>query len=258
MDRLAGLPGIFAAGLLLRLAFVAWAPRELSGDAAFYHTYGHALSLGWGYVEVDGSPGIRWMPGWPATLAALYTLFGVTPVAGMIWNALLGAATAALVAGLGVHWFGRVAGRAAGWITALWPGLVYFCATLFTETTFAFLLTATLWLLAKAAAEPPRRTRFAVAAGVGLGLCAMVKAEPLALVPALLVFVWRVCPAWPERVRTAAALCVAAAAVVAPWSVRNYLVFDRFIPTSANGGAVVWLGNHAGASGGNDFVAAKR
>ena len=42
--------------------------------------------------------------------------------------------------------------------------------------------------------------------------------------------------------------------MIAPWSVRNYLVFDRFIPTSANGGAVVYLGNHAGATGGRASV----
>jgi hypothetical protein len=37
--------------------------------------------------------------------------------------------------------------------------------------------------------------------------------------------------------------------------VRNYVAFDRFLPTAASGGIGVYLANHPGASGGQDFVA---
>ena len=49
----------------------------------------------------------------------------------------------------------------------------------------------------------------------------------------------------------------ATACVVAPWTLRNYLVVDRFIPTSAGGGLVLYLAHHDGARGGNDFRAAR-
>jgi hypothetical protein len=40
-----------------------------------------------------------------------------------------------------------------------------------------------------------------------------------------------------------------ALAVLSPWMIRNYLVFDRFIPTSTNGGFNFWRGNNAVTSG---------
>ena len=36
---------------------------------------------------------------------------------------------------------------------------------------------------------------------------------------------------------------------VAPWSLRNYLVFGKFIPIRSNMGLVLWMGNHPGGQG---------
>jgi hypothetical protein len=86
-----------------------------------------------------------------------------------------------------------------------------------------------------------------------LGLAAYVKSEPLALTPALLFAIWRLDPRPGAFARRGLALLGVAAALIAPWTLRNYLTFDRFIPTSASGGVVVQLANQPGASGGQDF-----
>ena len=75
---------IAALAALLRLAFVAWAPRELSGDGLHYHMSAFGLLNGSGYTDLDGSPSVRWMPGWPLLLAAIYRVFGVAPGAAMV------------------------------------------------------------------------------------------------------------------------------------------------------------------------------
>ena len=36
---------------------------------------------------------------------------------------------------------------------------------------------------------------------------------------------------------------------VAPWTLRNYLVFGKFIPIRSNMGLVIWMGNHPGGRG---------
>jgi hypothetical protein len=54
--------------------------------------------------------------------------------------------------------------------------------------------------------------------------------------------------------RRAAAFAGLALALLLPWTLRNYLVFDRFIPTSASGGVVVQLANHPGSRGVQDFA----
>jgi hypothetical protein len=42
---------------------------------------------------------------------------------------------------------------------------------------------------------------------------------------------------------------IMAFAVVAPWSIRNYRVFDAFVPISTNGGGVFYLANNPLATG---------
>ena len=54
------------------------------------------------------------------------------------------------------------------------------------------------------------------------------------------------------RRRFAKALVILACAlvIIGPWTVRNYLVYDEFILTTAAGGYGLWLGNNPGANGG--------
>ncbi len=98
-----------------------------------------------------------------------------------------------------------------------------------------------------------RRLLLCAAAGALLGAASLVKAEPVVLLP----IVWAV--AWVHRrsLREFALAVVlsatALAAVVAPWTYRNYRVFDRFIPTSASGGMNVYVGNAPGANGAANF-----
>lgn len=42
---------------------------------------------------------------------------------------------------------------------------------------------------------------------------------------------------------------VIAIAILAPWTIRNYFAFDRFIPISTNGGFNFWRGNNAQTTG---------
>ncbi len=101
---------VFGIALVLRVAFVLWAPAGLVSDADYYH--GHALALmnGNGYTNADGSPAILWMPGWPAFLAGLYAIFGPAVRVAQFANALLGAGTAAIVCALGSRLFDRRTG----------------------------------------------------------------------------------------------------------------------------------------------------
>jgi 4-amino-4-deoxy-L-arabinose transferase-like glycosyltransferase len=250
------LAALFALAFAARLAFVIWAPGVPEGDGYFYHHYASFMRQGYGYMNMDGSPGIIWMPGWPAFLSALYAAFGLDPKVGMIGNAVLGAATTLLLAALGTRWFSARIGALAALLYALWPALVFYAATLYSETLFSFLLVASLALFARGADSVERRPVWFAAGGLGLGLCAMVKAEPLILVPLILLFLWVARRSTGDFLRSAAAVCLTTAVVMTPWIVRNHRVFERLIVTSGGGGHIAWLGNHEGARGGNDLRAA--
>jgi 4-amino-4-deoxy-L-arabinose transferase-like glycosyltransferase len=248
---------IASAALVLRLGFVAWAPARVAGDAHWYNLYARLVSSGTGYVELDGSPVVQWMPGWPYFLAGVYSIFGPSIRAGMVVNAFLGAATAALLVPLGTRLFRADVGRAAGLLYALWPGVVYFAATLMSESLFNFLLVASL-LIFSVGVDRSRRLAWCAAGGFVFGLASLVKAESLGIVPVLLVFLWLSRPSRSAFLSAVAAAGLAGAVALAPWAARNLHHFDRLLLTSAGGGMNVHIGNHAGATGGEMFNAASR
>ena len=253
---LLGVVGLAAA---LRLVFVWWAPDETYGDPIYYAFYAHQIAKGNGFTEFDGSPAIFWMPGWPLLLSAVFAVFGPLTRAGMVLNALLGAATAGMVGALGARLLGRAAGFAAGLLYAVWPGTIYLASVLLAETAFNFFLVLALLLQVIALQQQPRaRGAVLFAAGLGFGAAALTKAEPLILVPFLLAHL--VLVLGPRQgLRLGACWLLALALALGPWVVRNRLHFaDRWIVTSATGGTNFWIGNHLGSTGINDLPAETR
>lgn len=249
------LVGIVA--LALRLGFAAWAPERVAGDAYWYNLYARLVAGGTGYVELDGSPVLQWMPGWPFFLAGTYAVFGASIRTGIIVNAFLGAATAALLVPLGTRLFRAEVGRAAALLYAIWPGVIYFAATLMSESLFNFLLVASLLILV-AGVERPRRLAWLAVGGLVFGSASLVKAESLGLVPVLVAFLWFSRPKRSAFVPAVAVAGLACAVALAPWVVRNHHHFGNFLLTSAGGGMNVHIGNHDGATGGEMFNAAAR
>jgi 4-amino-4-deoxy-L-arabinose transferase-like glycosyltransferase len=245
--------GIFGLGLLLRGTFVLWAPEAGMDDGFFYTLYALRILAGEGYSNPDGSPAIQWPPGWPGLLSLLFATFGIIPKLPFYANAVFGAATSVLVASLGCRLFGRQIGATAGILYALWPGIVYYSATCFTEPFFAFLLVATLYLLVSGVHAVRGRWLLLTAAGICFGISALIKAEPLALSPVLLVFLWLSRRSRADFLRSSALVFISAAIIIAPWTVRNTLTFGQLIPVSANGGANFHLGSHHNANGGEDI-----
>src|SRR5207302_1563981 len=90
--------------------------------------------------------------------------------------------------------------------------------------------------------ERARPLRGAIAAGIVLGLTALVRPQSLLGAPALALLAWRAGPAesWKTRLRAAvapAAIAIAVAlGVVAPWTARNRRVMDGCALVSTNAG----------------------
>jgi len=91
------------------------------------------------------------------------------------------------------------------------------------------------------------------ATGLVFGATAMVKSEPLVFGVVISLYLWLERRDRRDFVRAAAITFTVAGAVILPWTIRNYVVFDRFIPTAAGGGMIVAAANHEGGTGGNDM-----
>jgi hypothetical protein len=110
---------IFLLAPVFRAAFVFWAPGVVSGDDLWHNARCETLANGAGYIDVDGSPSIVWMPGWSLLLAGLYALFGAHLALGFAANVVLGALTALGVAVLVARLLSPGAGLVTGVLYAV-------------------------------------------------------------------------------------------------------------------------------------------
>jgi 4-amino-4-deoxy-L-arabinose transferase-like glycosyltransferase len=232
-----GLLALTGAGLLVRLLWVALEP-------ATSPVADETMWVNWGSRELPAvafSPMrlsfIFHPPLYLYFVGALYQAFG-TLEAVKYAQAVLGALLVPAVGLVGRRAFGARAGLAAAAIAALYPELVWFASHFWAETVFTALL---WWALERTTAADERGSpALAAAAGALFGLATLTRETVLYFLPAAALWL-----AWRSAggVRRAAVFLLAALALVVPWTVRNYLVFDALVPVSTSGALNLWQGN---------------
>jgi hypothetical protein len=181
------------------------------------------------------------LPLYPLFLAACRTVFGDTPRAVAILQAILDAGTCALIARLALF-VSRPAGIAAGVLAACSATLIVYSAQMLTDTVALFFLTAAYL----GAALCLQRPSFANAASSGLlaGLALATRPSVALLLPAIAAIILFITARIDLRraVICSVLFCVTAAAPVAPTIVRNYVYFDKFALTSQSGTHLaIWI-----------------
>jgi hypothetical protein len=98
-----------------------------------------------------------------------------------------------------------------------------------------------------------------LAPGLLLGALALVRPEYLAIsLPiAVVVFAHRGRDEWRIGILQAAIMLLGLALVVAPWSLRNAIALDRFVPISTGGGQVLFAGSYLPSDGDPERVGAE-
>ena len=230
---------ILLAALLVRLgAIVATPDLELTADPANYDLHARSIAAGDGYPESTvtpaGGPSAIRPPGFPLFVAATYALSGDSVTAARVGQAIVGTVIVALIALIAWTLFGRKVGLVAGALAAIFPPLVIGGMTLLSEPLFvAFELGA---VLAALRWRERGGTRMLLLAGALAGAAILTRSTGvLLLVP--LAFAVRSGP-WRQAAgyRAPALLVATALLVVAPWTVRNALELDAFVPVSDQDG----------------------
>jgi hypothetical protein len=124
----------------------------------------------------------------------------------------------------------RVPGLLAALLTALCPYTVFYTRVLLKETVATSLLTWTM--LGVVLAMRDRRVVVGALAGIGSGLLALCTPQFLPWGPLAAGCIVVVARHASGARATAAAVVLAWLATIAPWTLRNYRVFDRFVPVS--------------------------
>lgn len=275
-----------AVGLLLRLAFGLgyWTGKPLTHDEREYLTLAANVAQGRGFAsELPGEPAAPAVqrfgraPGYPILLAPLTWLDPDlragrlppdVPAAVKVVQACIGAAAILVLAGLVRRVAGDRAGAAAAWIAALFPPLVWMPAYALSEQLFSLLALASAAWLGRVADGPRTATaadastdastgvtQALVLAGLAAGAAALTRPVMLFFLPlAALLLLWRA-PGRGTGSRRAAVFLVVAVLAIAPWTVRNAVVYHRFVLIASEGGVTFWTGNHREAIGEGDLAA---
>ena len=248
LDQSWSLPAILVIAAVPRIAVLALPLRQTS-DFGWYFDRAAGIAHGDGY-GVNGVLTAFWPVGWPAALAALFTVTGTSAFAGGVANLVLAILCCWLTAIAGERLTGeRTIGRVAALLIAIYPNQIAYVPLLSSEIFYQALLLAGILLLA--------RERISLAsgllAGLVFGVATLTKAQSLVLPGFLLLWVWVAHPSSVALRRSLALGCavyVALVLVVAPWTYRNWAVFHSFIPVSTNGGWTLLTGNNPQADGG--------
>jgi 4-amino-4-deoxy-L-arabinose transferase-like glycosyltransferase len=258
------------AALALRLFFVFRFPAVVSDSLVYGDIAKNWLQHGvYGISGLgDVTPTHIRLPGYPAFLAFVFTLFGMEHYrAALVVQVFVDIGTCFLIADIARRCLSSRAARAAFVLAALCPFLATYAAAALTETWEAF-FTALALDLALAGLAGMGRAKVWLGCGLAIGAAILLRPDGgllLAAIELYLVFRLVAHSARPGGVSSSAvikaALIVALAAFMPliPWTARNLIRFhefqplapryaneaDDFVPRGFNRWVKTWMANYA-------------
>ena len=248
MNSLKPLVIVLLLAFTLRVAVVISQFARLTIDTDAYLAIAERLQAGDGFCSVSGQPSAFRPPLYPLLVAGCLQTGGSALLGGM--QVLAGTATVALTYVLARRWgLGDTRSLAAATLVAIDPLLLNYTSQAMTETLAALLTVALLVAWPQPADNEPQ-TRRAALAGVLLGLAALCRPTIWAYVLLCLAAVlWRRLRTQDRRFarpsREFLVLTTTTLLVIAPWVIRNTIVFGQPIVTTTHGGYTLLLGNNA-------------
>jgi len=180
------------------------------------------------------------MPFFSVTLASIYALFGYDYFPARVILCVISSATCLCAAGTGRILFNRSVGFMTGLFFAVYYPLIFLSHSLMTETLSIFLFVQGLYMFLRAVHE--RSWGFASGSGVVLGLSVMTRFAFVAALPILFLYLLVFSSSWNRKLKLAIVWVALMMAVIAPWIIRNGIVFDTFFPSASGGTRQIWTG----------------
>jgi hypothetical protein len=283
---LAALAAILLLALGLRIG-EAWDGRAPVYDAQAYTSIAANLERGEGFTAGAGAtqPSSNYSPGLPLLVACLYEASGgIHERFARVVLALIGTLAVVFTYLIGRRLSGVVAGLIGAAAVAVYPALLEYQGMLMSEPLAATLLSggvlAMFWADARQAYPArgscrgergiaggdvltplsPRhpRVRWALP-GLLLGALTLVRPEYLGVTVLLGLVVAVRGPRgnWRLAIVQAVVMLAAALVIVAPWTIRNAVALDRFVPVSTGGGQVLFAGTYLPSGGDPEKVGAE-
>lgn len=238
-------------GVLLRVVCAALIPVEYVSDSLFYWTLAQKIALGEPYLAPEGRS--FWPPGLPIALSPLIAAFGPARWIPVVFNLAVFATLVWVSALMAQRLISTGAARLTALLLAIWPNLILVSLMPYKELLAALLLTSAMLFYLRAIDATTGRARWSALIFSGLCLGAAALTQPASVLFGLTFIGVEATMSRAPLSRRLGRLIVAAlmaAAVVLPWTARNYAIHDAFIPINTAGGGVIFSANNPNATGG--------
>ena len=215
-----------------------------------------SLTSGRGFSSPFGpAPGpTAWEPPlYPYLTAGVFLVFGIYSKASafvlLLLNSIFSALTCIPIFLIALRMFSQKVAVGSAWAWALLPNIIFWCTRAIWETSLAALLLTTLFWLALTLEDREGWLGW-LQFGLLWGITALSSTSLLSFLPAAGLWAWyRRARRGKRSVAGVVLASVVFLACIAPWLVRNYETFGKFIFIRDNFGAELRLGNGNGANG---------
>jgi len=241
--------GLFALALALRVLYMALAvglDSPPTYDGIGYHILASNLMRGNGYVREDGQPTACRPPTYSFFLAGVYSVFGFNYSAGRIAHAIVGSITCLVIYVLAKKLFSKLVAIVALAGAVVYPLFIYMTGEFFPDTVA--LLPAVLSLWVAVSMMESKSSGWPLLLGVLLAITITLRTTYSFLLPFLVLWFFVVFKL-KQAVANAILVSIVFSIMLAPWVVRNYIIFGEFIPLGSNSGVSLWAGNNPMAEG---------
>ena len=243
------LVGALVLAFIVRLVYLSIThDHALAGDEIEYHREGVLFADGhpfWSDTPYGIERPSAWKaPGYPAWVGVLYSVLGVSPARVMAVQTLLGPLNALLVWMLARRLAGPQTALLAAYAWAVYPPGFQYEQLLYSEglaTVSTSLLLLALWR------QDAPRIRTAVVFGVLTGAALLLRPSAAFMLLPAAVF-WLVVAGWRQSARLTVVAVACAVLVVVPWTIRNAIELDGFIPISVQDASIAGTFNPTSAA----------
>lgn len=232
--------GFVALGIIAGIACLKFLPNfGVKEDAAVYDVIAVNLSSGRGFAQ-NNSPSAD-TPGYPFFLSLIYSILGHNFIyVKIIQFAILGLiGGATYLISKNFLKINPVLALLSGITVIFWPYFLLYSNLLLTEILFTFFLIVSTILVLIFQKKPSYLT--ALLLGTWLGITALIRPTALLLpfwIALTLIIFW---PTFRQtkNLKKLVLMCLVFLACLVPWILRDYVVFDKFIPNSPK----IWSSN---------------
>ena len=244
------------AGLFVEWLWRPWALR-LEGPYGWeVGRVAQSIASGKGFANTlalfDSGPTAWLCPGYPYLVAAIFKVLGIYSVPShvvlLVVNCLFVALTVFPIYAIARRTFGRQVAVWSSWTWLALPSAWILPKFVWDSSVDALCLASIVW--ATFAVRGRRGAAAWAAYGLLWAAVTLINASNLSLLPLLLIWlIWVLHKQHRPAARMIGVMLVTLALGIAPWTLRNYIVFHKLVPIRSNMGLMLWFGSHPGAQG---------